>query len=248
VSDASSGETPFIGISVGRIEAVNGRIVDGTQRDYADRVADAGGIPFQILGRPGSTALVSRADGILFTGGGDMDPAQYGAEPAPETAGTDTVRDRAEIALVAEAETAGLPILAVCRGIQLLNVARGGTLVQNLPDITDEPHLVIDRRCELVHNVRIDPDSELRRILGVDELGVNTLHHQAVEKVGEGLRPVAWADDGTIEALEDERHRIIAVQWHPEQLPDQPEQVRLFSWLIEQAGARLPISETNPSD
>ena len=120
--------------------------------------------------------------------------------------------------------------------------------MQNLPDITDEPHLVIDRRCELVHNVRIDPDSELRRILGVDELGVNTLHHQAVEKVGEGLRPVAWADDGTIEALEDERHRIIAVQWHPEQLPDQPEQVRLFSWLIEQAGVRLPISETSPPD
>ena len=125
VSDLTSGEPRFIGISVGRIEAVNGRIVDGTQRDYADRVADAGGIPFQILGRPGSTTLVSRADGILFTGGGDMDPAQYGAEPAPETAGTDTVRDQAEIALLAEAETAGLPILAVCRGIQLLNVARG---------------------------------------------------------------------------------------------------------------------------
>ena len=173
-------------------------------------------------------------------GGGDVAPHLYGAEPAPESGGVDIERDRAEIALLAEATAAGLPILAVCRGIQLLNVARGGTLVQHLPAVTSEPHLVVERRRELVHRVRIDPDSELRKILGADELGVNTLHHQAVDRVGDGLREVAWAEDATIEGLEDRDRRIIAVQWHPEQLPDQSEERELFAWLIEQADHRQP--------
>ncbi len=229
----------YIAVSVGRIAAANGRIIDGTQRDYGDRIADAGGIPFLVTARPSSVRLLARADGLVLTGGGDLEPGRYGAEQSPDSGGIDNERDEAEVGLVSEAEALGLPVLAICRGIQLLNVARGGTLVQNLPDVTTEPHLVVERRQELVHAVHIAPDSELRRILGVDELGVNSLHHQAVDSVGDGLRPVAWAEDGTIEALEDRQHRIIAVQWHPEQLPDHVHQVRLFSWLLEQSERRL---------
>lgn len=238
-----SSERPLIGISVGRI-AVNDRLVDGTQRDYGDRIAEAGGYPLQVLGRPGLPVadLVSELDGIVLPGGGDVAPELYGAEPAAESGGVDIERDRAEIALLAAATAAGLPILAVCRGIQLLNVARGGTLIQHLPAVTSEPHLVVERRSELVHNVHIDPDSELRKIVGVDDLGVNTLHHQAVDRVGDGLRAVAWAEDGIIEGLEDRDRRIVAVQWHPEQLPDQTQEMELFAWLVEQAGHRQPRS------
>jgi putative glutamine amidotransferase len=231
-------EARFIAISVGRI-AANGRVVDGTQRDYGDRIAEAGGVPFQLIGRPGSSAMLSRADGLLFTGGGDVEPARYGAVQDPESGGIDVDRDRAEVELVAEATEVGIPVLAICRGIQIVNVARGGTLVQHLPTVTIEPHLVIDRPYELVHAVRIDPDSELRHILGADELWVNSLHHQAVDVVGDGLRAVAWAEDGTIEAVEDQRSRIIGVQWHPEQISDQAQQRRLFSWLVVQSQRRL---------
>jgi putative glutamine amidotransferase len=234
-----SGEEPrFIAISTGRI-AANGRVIDGTQRNYGDRVVEAGGVPFLLIGRSGSSALLSRADGLLFTGGGDVEPARYGAAQSPETAGVDVERDRAEVELVAEAEATGIPVLAVCRGIQIVNVARGGTLIQHLPEVTTEPHLVIDRPNDLVHSVRVDPDSELRHILGADEVRVNSLHHQAVDTVGDDLRAVAWAEDGTIEAVEDRRSRIIGVQWHPEQLADRAQQRRLFSWLVDQSHLRL---------
>jgi putative glutamine amidotransferase len=234
-----SGEEPrFIAISTGRI-AANGRAIDGTQRDYGDRVVEAGGVPFLLIGRSGSSALLSRADGLLFTGGGDVEPARYGVAQSSETGGVDVERDRAEVELVAEAEATGIPVLAVCRGIQIVNVARGGTLIQHLPEVTTEPHLVIDRPHDLVHAVRVDPDSELRLILGADEVRVNSLHHQAVDRVGEDLRAVAWAEDGTIEAVEDRRSRIIGVQWHPEQLADRAQQRRLFSWLVDQSHLRL---------
>lgn len=233
-------ERPLIGIAVGRIP-VNDRFVDGTQRDYGDRIADAGGFPIQLLGRtdlPLSDVL-PQLHGIVFPGGGDIAPELYGAEPAAETGGVDIERDRAEIALFGAATAAGLPVLAVCRGIQLVNVARGGTLVQHLPTVTSVPHLIVERRRELVHRVHIDPESELANIIGADDLGVNSLHHQAVDQVGRDLRAVAWAEDGTIEGLEDRDRRVIAVQWHPEQLPDQRREMRLFSWLIEQAAHRL---------
>jgi putative glutamine amidotransferase len=231
-----SPEHPFIGVSVGRIP-FNGRVIDGTQRDYGDCIITAGGVPLLLSARPGLpiAEILTHFDGLVFTGGGDVDPERYGAEPAPESGGIDSERDRAEIDLLEAAVSLGMPILAVCRGIQVLNVARGGSLIQHLPKVTSEPHLVIDRRTEKVHTVRIEPGSELSRIVGTDELGVNTLHHQAVDRVGEGLKPVAWAEDGTIEALEDDTRQLIAVQWHPEQLPQVFEQVKLFDWLLERA-------------
>jgi putative glutamine amidotransferase len=228
---------PFIGITAGRIEA-NGRTLDATQREYGDRVSDAGGIPLELQARTTSPAraVLSRVDGLVLTGGGDVSPSLYGAEPAPETAGCDIERDRSETALVVEARRLGIPVLAVCRGVQVLNVACGGSLVQHLPSVTGQAHLVVDHPRQVVHTVLLDEDSGLARIVGTNPLGVNSLHHQAVARVGSGLRAVAWAEDGTIEALEDAGGQVVGVQWHPELLADHPEQVRLFSWLVERAG------------
>ncbi len=231
-------DEPVIGISVGRIP-VGERVVDGTQRDYADRVADAGGVPVLLPVLPaGSLApVLALVDGLLLTGGGDVEPARYGARPAAESGGVDAERDAAEQYLFEEAARRGIPVLAICRGIQMLNVARGGTLIQHLPAVTTESHLVIERRTEAVHSVRVDTDSALSRIVGKDRLETNSLHHQAVDRLGRQLAAVAWADDGVIEAVEDPDREIVAVQWHPEQMPDRPEQMRLFGWLIDRADA-----------
>jgi putative glutamine amidotransferase len=233
-----SDDAPVIGISAGRIP-VGERVVDGTQRDYADRIVDAGGIPVILPVMPlgAQHRVVSLLDGLLLTGGGDVAPDRYGALPAPESGGIDPERDEAESALIEDAWRRGLPVLAVCRGIQILNVARGGSLVQHLPVVTDEPHLVIERRTEPVHTVRLGAGSLLREIVGADRLETNSLHHQAIAQVGRQLTAVGWAADGTIEAVEDRDRNIVAVQWHPEQLPDRPEQRSLFSWLVDRASA-----------
>jgi putative glutamine amidotransferase len=232
-------DAPLIGISAGRI-AVAGRVIDGTQREYADRIGDAGGVPVLVPVQPVEPldTLLAVLDGLVFTGGGDVDPRRYGAERAPESGGIDPDRDRTEVFLLEEAVHRGIPVLAVCRGVQILNVSRGGTLVQHLPEVTAEPHLVIERRTEVVHAVQVDPTSLLGRIVDTDRLGTNSLHHQAVDRLGDHLVAVSWAEDGTVEAVEDPGGGILAVQWHPEQMPDRPEQTGLFSWLVEAATAR----------
>lgn len=231
-------EVPVIAISAGRIP-VGERVLDGTQREYADRITEAGGAPVLLPVQPsGSLApVLDLVDGLLLTGGGDVDPRRYGAEPVPESGGIDPKRDDAEADLLRAAEHRGIPVLAVCRGVQILNVARGGSLIQHLPEVTTEPHLVIERRTEAVHAVRIEPGSRLGRIVGKGA-ETNSLHHQAVDRLGRGLAAVAWAEDGTVEAIEDRGSEIVAVQWHPEQMPDRPEQMRLFAWLVERAAHR----------
>ncbi len=229
-------DAPIIGISAGRIP-VAGRVIDGTQREYADRISDAGGVPVLLPVQPTLplASILAALDGLLFTGGGDVDSHRYGAERSSESGGIDPDRDRTESFLLDQAAHQHIPVLAICRGAQILNVSRGGSLVQHLPMVTAEPHLVIERRTEAVHTVKIDVRSQLRRIVGRDWLETNTLHHQAVDHLGHHLIAVAWAADGTVEALEDQEGSIVAVQWHPEQMPDRPEQMSLFTWLIEEA-------------
>ncbi len=229
-------DPPIVGISAGRIP-VAGRVIDGTQREYADRISEAGGIPVLLPVQPTDrrSSLLAVLDGLLFTGGGDVDPRRYGADPSPESGGIDPDRDRTEAFLLEEAGDRGLPVLAVCRGAQILNVARGGSLVQHLPEVTTEPHLVIERRTEAVHAVAVAPGTLLGRIVGSDRLETNTLHHQAVDRLGHHLVAVAWAEDGTVEAVEGTEGAVLAVQWHPEQMPDRPEQRRLFAWLVREA-------------
>jgi putative glutamine amidotransferase len=165
-------------------------------------------------------AFAGRVDGVVLTGGGDVAPVRYAAPQQPETTGVNPRRDEIEIELVRLASRRGLPVLAVCRGIQLLNVALGGTLVQDLPT-ADPPrpgHMAPQLWNTAAHPVQMTPGTLLRRLLG-PEVSVNSLHHQAVETVAPGLRVAARAPDGVIEAVEDNVGRfVVGLQWHPEML------------------------------
>ena len=170
-------------------------------------------------------------DALLLSGGGDVDPARYGAEPHPETDAPRGERDEAELALLRAALERDVPVLAVCRGSQVLNVALGGDLVQHLPDRVGH-----DRHRHTAgefadHEVRVEPASRLGSILG-DRAPVKSHHHQGYGRIGEGLVEVAWADDGTVEGLEAPGRRFaVGVLWHPEEGED----FALFQALVEQA-------------
>jgi putative glutamine amidotransferase len=172
-------------------------------------------------------------DGLLLSGGADLDPETYGAEAHPATNGLRPERDRGELALLQGALARDMPVLAVCRGFQVLNVARGGDLVQHLPDVVgDEKHREAPGTFS-DHEVRIDDESKLGEALG-ERAPVKSSHHQGAGTVGEGLREVAWADDGTVEGLEDpERRFAVGVLWHPEAGED----MKLFEALVAEARA-----------
>jgi putative glutamine amidotransferase len=213
--------------------------------NYLDQVTGAGGIPVLLPPVPGIAASLARLDGLILTGGGDLDPASYGAEQHPRTGRVSPERDQAELDLLADALAAGLPVLGICRGLQLLNVARGGTLRQHLPD--DAGHAPTPGSFGR-HPVRLAERSLLASILppgnGTSAAGltVPTAHHQAIDQLGDGLTATAWSADGVIEAVElapaPGRHPFtLAVQWHPE-AGDDP---RLISALVAvAAGGPLP--------
>jgi putative glutamine amidotransferase len=217
------------------------RRVEHLDRAYTDAVVGAGAFPFVLPVLDGADAeeVLSSLDGLLLTGGGDVAASCYGEDPVPEAYGVDVARDAWELALVAAARAAGLPILGLCRGVQVLNVAAGGTLIQHLPVGTDASHKQYERDGETVHAVEVDPGSLLAAITGQRAFGVNTLHHQAVADVGSGLRPVAWAPDGVIEAVESDAERpLLGVQWHPELITHLSPHGRLFAWLAQAAADR----------
>jgi putative glutamine amidotransferase len=191
--------------------------------NYLQALESAGLTPVLIPvgGDPGGAAAVlDRIDGLVLTGGGDVAPSVYGAPPEPRTAGVDTRRDAVESRLVRLARDRDLPLLAICRGIQVVNAALGGTLIQDLPT-ADPPrpgHMVTGAWNGPAHPVRLEPGSRLRELLGA-EITVNSLHHQGVAALAPGLRAAARAPDGLIEAVEDPGTRFLAaVQWHPEML------------------------------
>ena len=207
-----------------------------TNLAYVKAVRKAGGIPVLLpLVEPGdAAAAVARVDGVVLTGGVDVDPAGYGQEPHPETGPVDPVRDGLELASARAAVEQDKAVLAICRGIQVLNVALGGTLVQHI-----DKHFELDRYNEVVHPVSVEPGSVLSSWLAdATELDVNTLHHQAVDTVAPGCRPVAWADDGTVEGIEVQGARgAVGVQWHPELLRHLPQHLGLFQSLVAAASA-----------
>jgi putative glutamine amidotransferase len=172
-------------------------------------------------------------DGLLLSGGSDLDPDTYGAAAHPATNGLRPERDRAELALLEAALARDMPVLAICRGFQVLNVARGGDLVQHLPEVVgDERHREAPGAFS-DHPVRIDDGSKLGGVLG-GTAPVKSSHHQGVGTVGRGLREVAWAEDGTVEGLEDpERRFAVGVLWHPEAGEDP----KLFEALVSEARA-----------
>lgn len=207
---------------------------------YARAVERAGGIPVVLppIDTGAVGALVDRLSGICLSGGPDLDPAGYGAAPDPELGPIEPALDEFEVAVARRADGLGLPMLGICRGCQTLNVARGGTLHQHLPAITDgsiEHRQKVPGR-QATHTVALDPDSTLAGITGPAPLDVNSFHHQAVETLGRGLRAVAWAPDGVVEAIEGEGF-VLGVQWHAETLIDQPRHLGLFEALVEAASA-----------
>jgi putative glutamine amidotransferase len=180
--------------------------------------------------------LVARLDGICLAGGPDLDPTLYGALARhPELGATNAEHDAFELAVARAADAAGLPMLGICRGAQALNVARGGTLHQHV-----DGHRQVESAGTLTQPVAVAPDSLLAAVTGAgDMLAINSFHHQAVDILGAGLRVVARAADGTVEAVEDPaRPFVLGVQWHAETLTERPEHGALFAALVQAAGAR----------
>ncbi len=212
--------------------------------EYVECVRRAGGVV--VLVPPGDADIVEclqRLDGLILAGGGDIDPAVYGGDDHDTIYMTDIDRDRDEIAMVCKALDADVPLFGICRGIQIVNVALGGSLHLHLPDIADElDHRVPNPAAApddpnpttfTSHSVAIEPDSKLSEVLGVTECEIASWHHQSIRKVPAPLRVVATAADGTVEAVESRGHRLLAVQWHPEiTAAVDPVQQRLFDRFV----------------
>ncbi len=181
------------------------------------------------------SAELGSVDGLLLPGGWDVDPALYGEEPDAAVGPIDPELDRTEVELFRQARAGGLPVLGICRGQQVINVALGGSLFQHIDD-HDQRAL---GRAHLAHRVAIDPVSELARAAGETTLEVNSLHHQAVRSMGPGLRATARGDDGTIEGIESDDGLVVAVQCHPEELAgDLPWARSLFERFVSRARRR----------
>jgi gamma-glutamyl-gamma-aminobutyrate hydrolase PuuD len=202
--------------------------------DYVRHIEAAGGRPLLVPPSDrGVPETLDVLDGLILTGGEDIEPSLYGQDPHPETFGVYPARDDAELALLEGALERDLPVLAICRGIQLLNVALGGDLVQHLPDIVGHERHKETAGVFGEHEVRLDVDTRIREILGA-QASVKSHHHQALGRLGTGLRSVATAEDGTVEAIEEPTKRFaLGVQWHPEAGADS----RLFAALVEEAAA-----------
>ncbi len=229
---------PRIGITCSPADGVVTRI-EKVGRGYVDGIDRAGGLPVVLpaLDPDLVAEVLAGLDGLLLTGGGDVDPARFGAEPEPETGEADARRDAWELALVGAARAAGLPILGICRGAQVLNVAYGGTLVQHLPHRTSAEHDDVPRAGLEVHDVAVTAGSRLEAVVGPGVLRANTLHHQAIDVPGTGLVVSGRADDRVIEAVEAPDERVLAVQWHPELLLDRPAHQALFGWIVAESAA-----------
>jgi putative glutamine amidotransferase len=209
---------------------------------YARAVEEAGGLPVVLPPlEPGAISLlVDRLAGICLSGGPDLDPAAYEADPDPHLGPVEPALDAFELAVAQRADALGIPILGICRGCQALNVARGGTLHQHLPDVTDGSinHRQTESGRQPTHTVRIEPGSRLAAIAGDTELEVNSFHHQAAELLGRGLRAVAWSPDGVVEGIEDAGVPLyLGVQWHAETLVHLERHAALFEALVEAAAA-----------
>jgi putative glutamine amidotransferase len=210
---------------------------------YLRAIEAAGALPMVVppLPEEAIAPLLDRLDGICLSGGPDLDPDTYGADPHPELGPTEPDLDRFELSVARCADAREIPILAICRGTQALNVARGGSLIQHLPAVSEEiAHRQSAPGNETSHTIEIEPGSRLAAALGDDkvevrdELDVNSFHHQAIERLGEGLKVTARAPDETPEAIEDPSRRfLIGVQWHAETLVHRTYEAALFRHFVE---------------
>ena len=213
--------------------------------EYTDAVATAGGIP-HVLPVPSDPnddtldQLLQSVDGLVLTGGYDLHPRNWGEEPHPKTIPMHPRREAFELALFRRADATRVPMLAICLGFQIAHVIRGGRLMQHVDDLPRNAPLVhyLPGDANAFHAVRVEPNSQLARIVGATEFEINSRHHQIVplEHQGAGLQQVALSPDGLLEASEDFDGRfLLAIQWHPEDLYDRPEHLRLFQALVKAA-------------
>lgn len=227
---------PLIGITT---DTVDGKPAYYLAHAYTQAIEKAGGLPLAIPYKTDPSLIpqyVDLLDGILFTGGDDLDPALYGQSWHPSASHIDPDRQSFELALLAEVQKRRLPALCICLGFQLLNVSRGGTLHQFIPDLPGkQEHRKVGEVLRR-HPVTLEPDSQLGKAIGQREISANTYHKQAVDRVGTGLRIVATSPDGMIEGLEDPTFPLlVAVQWHPERLADETQHLSPFKLLVEKA-------------
>jgi len=208
---------------------------------YLDAVQLVGGIP--ILLPPHQTQLdriLNIVDGLIFAGGGDIDPTVYGGDHHPTIYLVDRDRDEFELTLAKAALSASVPTLGICRGMQILSVASGAKLIPHVPEVYGDAiaHRLDHPRRPTPHSVNVEANSRLATVMGASQVMVESWHHQAIQSVPAGWQPVASADDGLVEALERLDHPwMLAVQWHPELSPHDPAHQRIFQALVKQAVA-----------
>lgn len=233
---------PLIGISVNPRYPKVEQSYDRLAHSYVNAVQAAGGIPVMLpteLRNDEIKALRERLDGILLSGGGDIDPKRFGGTPNRKIGNVHPARDELEYALVGLSVETDWPLLGICRGMQVINAALGGTLYTDIPaqyptEINHDTTDLFDSRDFLAHEVRIVEDTRLSSIIARPTVRVNSFHHQAVLALAKKLKANAYAEDGLIEGVELPEHRfLIGVQWHPECLPDLPEQRKLFKAFIQ---------------
>jgi putative glutamine amidotransferase len=247
---ASLGHRPLIGVTTSEVRTAE-RVTPLPEGEppgkemalgitYLKGIEAAGGLPVVMppMDEEAIEPLLDRLDGICLSGGPDLDPSLYEEEPHPELGPVEPDLDRFELAVAARADAREMPILAICRGTQALNIVRGGALHQHLPDLSTEvAHRQTNPGTEPSHAVAVDPGSELAAVLdgaAVEVADVNSFHHQAIDVLGEGLEVSARAPDGTVEAIEDPTRRfLIGVQWHAETLVHRPAEAELFRRFVE---------------
>lgn len=253
-------DRPLIGVSTSEVRTA-GRAQPSAQSDprrrelalgmaYLNAIEQAGGVPVILapLCQAGTDALLDRLSGICLSGGPDITPSNYRAQAHPELGPTEPDLDRFELYLARRARMRGLPVLGICRGAQLLNISRGGTLFQHLPDVAGEAveHRQPEAADELTHTVCVRSGSRVASILGAAPLRVNSFHHQGIDRLGAGLRAVAWSDDGVVEAVEAPIGEFaVGVQWHAECLTAIDEHAALFAAFVDAAAGRaaaLPVA------
>ena len=216
----------------GSLKVMNHLPFDVYWVDYAQGVIAAGGVPVFLPLSLDPAEIIPRLDGLLMSGGADIDPKRYGAEPEPELQSIEPARDEFELKILELVYECELPVAGICRGLQILNVHAGGSLYQDVP-----PHSVRDKAPSTrVHDITTEKGSFLEKLYG-EKLEVNSLHHQSIKTLGKHFSASATSNDGIIEGIEHSQLPIVAVQWHPEML-DTRDSDPIFKWLVSKAEDR----------
>ena len=216
----------------GSLKVMNHLPFDVYWVDYAQGIIAAGGVPVFLPLSLDPAEIIPRLDGILMSGGADIDPKRYGAEPEPELQSIEPARDEFELKILELVYECELPVAGICRGLQILNVHAGGSLYQDVP-----PHSVRDKAPSTrVHDITTEKGSILEKLYG-EKLEVNSLHHQSIKTLGKHFSASATSNDGIVEGIEHSQLPIVAVQWHPEML-DTRDSDPIFRWLVSKAEVR----------